>query len=96
LLESKLKAATLTPKQAKKTVAKNEKGDRTKSPPKSILRKKGIHAAQDHVPKKKKASATTQDTNNNITMCVSKKKQQKKCHVSFDGNKGGQSTNSCK
>ena len=37
-LEDKLKAATL---KANKTVAKNEKGDGTKSPPKSILRKKG-------------------------------------------------------
>jgi hypothetical protein len=37
-LEDKLQAATL---KANKTAAKNEKGDGTKSPPKSILRKKG-------------------------------------------------------
>jgi hypothetical protein len=96
LLESKLKAATLTPKQAKKTAAKNEKGNRTKSPPKSILWKKGIPAAQNHTPKKKKAAATAQDANNNVTMRISKKKQPKKHHVSFNGNKRGQNTNSCK
>jgi hypothetical protein len=96
LLESKLKAATLTPKQAKKTVAKNKKGDGTKSSPKSILRKKGIPAAQNHTPKKKKAAANAQDANINVTVRISKKKQPKNRHVSFDGNKGGQSTNSCK
>jgi hypothetical protein len=95
LLEDKLKSATL--KQAKKTGAKNEKGDGTKSPPKSILRtKKGKPTAPNQTPKKKKAAATAQDANSNVTVRASKKKQAKKHHVSFDGNKGGQSTNSRK
>jgi hypothetical protein len=91
-----LKAATLTPKQAKKITAKNKKGNGTKSPPKSILQKKGIPAAQNHTPKRKKAASTTQDANNNITVRISKKKQPKMRHVSFNGNKGGQNTNSRK
>ncbi len=97
-LESKLKAATLTPKQANKTAAKNEKGNRMKSPPMSILWKKGIPATQNQMPKKKKAATTPQDANNNVSVPVSKKKKQpKKRHVSFDGNKRGQNTNSsCK
>ena len=83
-------------KQAKKTGAKNEKGDGTKSPLKRILQKKGKPAAPNQTPKKKKAAATAQDANSNVTVRASKKKQAKKHHVSFDGNKGEQSTNSCK
>jgi hypothetical protein len=38
--------------KARKTAAKNEKGNGTKSPPKSILRKKGKPAASNPLPKK--------------------------------------------
>jgi hypothetical protein len=67
-----LKAATL---KANKTVAKNEKGDGTKSPPKSILPKKGKPAAPTQSPKKKsvKSKAPAQGGNNNATMRSSKK-----------------------
>jgi hypothetical protein len=87
-----LKAATL---KANKTAAKNEMGDRTKSPPKSILRKKGKPAAPTRLPKKKsaKSNAPTQGGNNNATVRGSKKKKLKQRRVSFDGNKDGQHTN---
>ncbi len=91
-LEDKFKAATL---KANKTAAKNEKGDGTKSPPKSILRKKGKPATPTQLPKKKSAKSNTpaQGGNNNATVRGSKKKKPKQCGISFDGNKDGQRTN---
>ncbi len=91
-LEDKLKAATF---KASKTAAKNEKGDGTKSPLKSILRKKGKPAALNPVPKKKSVStnARAQSDNNNATVRDNKKKKPKKPCIPFDGNKEGPHTN---
>ncbi len=91
-LEDKLKAATL---KANKTAAKNEKGNGTKSPLKSILRNKGKPTAPTQLPQKKsaKSNAPTQGGNNNATVRGSKKKKPKQRCVSFDGNKDRQCTN---
>ncbi len=81
--------------KANKTAAKNEKGNGMKSPPKSILRKKGKPAAPTQLPKKKSVKSNTpaQGGNNNATVCGSKKKKPKQHRVSFNGNKDGQCTN---
>jgi hypothetical protein len=79
-------------------VAKKEKGDGMKSPPKSILRKKGKPATLNQLPKKKSVStnARTQGGNINTIVRYNKKKKPKKPRASFDGNKEGQHTNSHK
>ncbi len=91
-LEDKLKAATL---KANKTAAKNKKGNETKSPPKSILRKKGKPATPTQLPKKKsaKSNAPTQGCKDNTTMRGSKKKKPKQRCISFDGNNDSHCTN---
>jgi hypothetical protein len=87
-----LKAATL---KANKTAAKNEKGNGTKSPLKSILRNKGKPATPTQLPQKKsaKSNAPAQGGNSNATVRGSKKKKPKQHCVSFDGNKDRQRTN---
>ncbi len=65
--------------KANKTAAKNEKGNGTKAPLKSIFRNKGKHAAptQFHQKKSAKSNAPAQSSNNNATVGGSKKKEAK-------------------